>query len=252
MSAFFTSYCMHQPLSRVEAPPVARARPRPGYRLNGARAPQVQRGAHDVPRNFSPPSRLLPCRCDFPQGSVAIEGSEARKEAFETLALNELPVLYRVARRMMRAGSDAEDLVSQTLLLAAKGWAAFDGRFPRSWLIKIMRNEYLRILRTAGSRPQTVSFEDAPEPDDERAGWRDLDARLLSESIVEELDSIPEEYRLAVSLCDVEEMSYADAAKALEVPIGTVRSRLFRGRRMLRDRLAWEQQEGEHEKEIDG
>jgi RNA polymerase sigma factor (sigma-70 family) len=67
--------------------------------------------------------------------------------------------------------------------------------------------------------------------------WIALDNRLLSSSIVEELDRIPDEYRLAVTLCDMEELSYEEAAQALGVPVGTVRSRLFRGRHMLRERL---------------
>ena len=152
-------------------------------------------------------------------------------------------MLYRTARRFIGSGPDAEDLVSQTLLLAARGWTSFDGRFPRSWLIKIMKNEFLRLRRSVQSKPETTSFEDGPEPHGEDSAWRDLDTRMLTDAIVEHLDGLPEEYRLAVSLCDVEELSYIEAADALEVPVGTIRSRLFRGRRLLRDRLAWCQED---------
>ncbi len=169
---------------------------------------------------------------------------EPLKEAFEELAIGEIPVLYRVARRLVRNPDDAEDLVSQTLFLAARAWASFDGRFPRSWLIKIMKNEHLKMVRSAAIRPETVRLDDAPEPDDAEAGWRDLEARMIGENIVAELDSIPEEFRMAVALCDVEGMSYQEAASALEVPLGTIRSRLFRGRRLLRDRLALLQESG--------
>src|SRR5208283_2365169 len=68
--------------------------------------------------------------------------------------------------------------------------------------------------------------------------WHDLDTHRISTSIVEELDRIPQEYRLAVTLCDMEELSYEEAAAAMDVPIGTVRSRLYRGRQILRERLA--------------
>jgi RNA polymerase sigma-70 factor, ECF subfamily len=148
-------------------------------------------------------------------------------------------VLYRMAKRLARDDSDAEDLVSQTLLLAARAWSSFDGRYGRSWLIKIMKNEHLRVIRSGASRPQTVSIETAPEQYSSGSEWRDLDAKMIGDGVIHELDSMPEEYKLAVALCDIEGLSYQEAAEALEVPVGTVRSRLFRGRRILRDRLAW-------------
>lgn len=200
----------------------------------------------DAPPVHSPPSLELPreaCITFFEVISAIHDRPEdvrGARQTFEDVALRELPVLYRMAQRFLGSGPDAEDLVSQTLLLAAKGWASFDGRFPRSWLIKIMKNEFLRLRRSSHSAP--VGFGDAPEPCDEGREWRDLDTQLLSETIISELDGLPEEYRLAVSLCDVEEMSYDEAARALEVPIGTIRSRLFRGRRLLRDKLAWGQE----------
>lgn len=172
----------------------------------------------------------------------AIDTDLSKEAAFERLALEELPVLYRVARRVVRDAAEAEDLVSQTLLAAAKGWTSFDGRFGRSWLIKIMKNEHLRNIRTRNSRAQTVSFEEVPEPHDQADTWRDLDAKLITDQVVCQLDAVPEEYRLAVVLCDIEQMSYEEAANALEVPVGTIRSRLFRGRRILREKLALEVQ----------
>lgn len=160
----------------------------------------------------------------------------ASKPNFETVALAELPVLYRVARRMTHDSSAAEDLVGTTLMKAAAGWSAFDGRFPRSWMIRIMQNARSREASKQASQPLQVPIEDADsQPNDI---WRDLDNRLLSGSIIQELDNLPEEYRLAVTLCDMEELSYDEAAEAMSVPVGTVRSRLYRGRQQLRDRLA--------------
>ena len=163
--------------------------------------------------------------------------SSESREAFEQLARAELDLLYRVARRLTRNETDVEDVVSQALLKAARAWKTFDGRYPRSWLIKILKNEYLGNLRTG--KLVTTSLDDAEDPGcSEASVWRDLDARALGDEVIEQLDRLPEEYRLAVSLCEVEGLSYSEAAEALDVPVGTVRSRLFRGRRALRDKLA--------------
>jgi RNA polymerase sigma-70 factor, ECF subfamily len=166
------------------------------------------------------------------------------RRTFEAAATRELALLYRISRRLTRKESDAEDLVSQTLFLAARAWGSFDGRYPRSWFIRIMKNEHLRTIRSSRSEAPTVALEEAPEIAASSSEWHDLDARLIGDSVIEELDKLPEEYRLAVSLCDSEGLSYQEAADALEVPVGTVRSRLFRGRRILRERLAWMQHLG--------
>jgi RNA polymerase sigma-70 factor (ECF subfamily) len=81
-----------------------------------------------------------------------------------------------------------------------------------------------------------LNLEMVEEPSDD-GFWEQVSWNAVGENILRELDKIPEEYRLAVALCDVEEMSYEEAAQALEVPVGTVRSRLFRGRRLLRAKL---------------
>jgi len=155
---------------------------------------------------------------------------------FESVALAELPVLYRVARRMTRDASSAEDLVAQTLLKAAAGWSSFDGRYARSWMIKIMQNVRSREAGKLAAQPTQVPLEEAITSTQDV--WRDLDILHVSGSIVEELERLPEEYRLAVTLCDMEELSYEEAAEAMSVPVGTVRSRLYRGRQQLRERLA--------------
>lgn len=148
----------------------------------------------------------------------------------------QLGLLYRVARRMAANAADAEDLVGQTLLSAARAWSSFDGRHLKGWLLTILRNEHLKTLRTRSSRPKTVGLEEGAEVT--RGSIADeIDQRAFVDEILRELDGLPEEFRMAVSLCDVEQFSYEDAAAALGVPVGTVRSRLFRGRRLLRERL---------------
>ena len=157
------------------------------------------------------------------------------KPSFDTVALAELPVLYRVARRMTKNDSDAEDLVSQTLLSAARAWDGFDGQYPRSWLIRILKNTHLAVIRSRASMPERAAFEETEFVDD--GSWEEVNWRMIGGEILRVLETLPTEYRLAVALCDVEEMSYQEAADIMEVPVGTVRSRLFRGRRMIRLKL---------------
>lgn len=156
---------------------------------------------------------------------------------FETTVRKELSTLYRVAQRLTGKAAEAEDLVGATLLSAAKAWNNFDGRHPKAWLIAILRNERNRTIRTAASRPQTADIE-AGDLSDGDGGWKDVDLKIIGDHILAALDKIPEEYRLAVALCDVEQLTYEEAAEVLGVPAGTIRSRLHRGRHALRNRLS--------------
>ena len=159
----------------------------------------------------------------------------SRKESAATVLERELEVLYRVARRMTGNDADAEDIVSQTLLNAYKNWDSFDGRHARSWLIRILNNEWLYLLRKRKTRNET-DLENTTEPADENF-WKAIDVQMEYKQVVAALDELPEEYRVAVTLCDMEEMTYESASEALGVPIGTIRSRVFRGRRILRHKL---------------
>lgn len=154
---------------------------------------------------------------------------------FERAALAEIDVLYRVARRLTMDDAWAEDLVGQTFLLAAKSWHSFDGQFPRSWFIAILRNVYRRDASREARRLETVALvEDEAAQKDVCAEVMD---RHMGDHILAELANLPDEYRLAVALCDVEELTYEEAGSAMDVPVGTVKSRLWRGRRLLRERL---------------
>ncbi len=157
------------------------------------------------------------------------------KPSFEQLAEKEIPILYRVAARMTQNATEAEDLVGQTLLAAVKSYDRFDGEYPRSWLIKILRNEHLMMLRKRNLRPETA-IDQAAEPATE-GYWKAIDWQVVGGKIYEELDRLPEEFRLAITLCDVEEMTREEAARALDIPVGTLGTRLFRGRNLLRSRL---------------
>jgi len=154
---------------------------------------------------------------------------------FERSVKPELPVLYRVARRMGCSADEAEDVVQTTLVKAYQAWERFDGRHLRSWLIRILRNERLMNLRY---EHDDVSLDDssAYEAPDEPF-WDELSWKMQADRVIEELQHLPEIYRVTLHLCDVEQMTYEQAAESMDVPVGTVRSRLFRARAMLRSRL---------------
>ncbi len=154
---------------------------------------------------------------------------------FEARLQDELPVLYRVAKRLAKSTDTAEDLVGQTIYAAIKFKHSFDGRHLRSWLIKILRNEFNTLVRKEQARPTVLLDEVDGEVE---SFWDEVHWRVDAETLMRELDNLSEEHRMIIQLCDVEEISYEDAADALEIPIGTVRSRLFRARAKLRDRCA--------------
>lgn len=147
----------------------------------------------------------------------------------------ELPVLYRVARRLGASPEEAEDLVQAALFKAFRSWHQFDGRYLRSWLVRILRNERLAGMRT--SRLEVDWDDVAEESLVEEPFWSTVETNIQAEMILKELDNLPEPYRVTLQLCDVEQMSYLEASLAMDVPIGTVRSRLFRARVELRRRL---------------
>ena len=154
---------------------------------------------------------------------------------FGRLVKDELAVLFRVARRMGCTPEEAEDTVQTTLLKAYRAWDSFDGKHLRSWLIRILRNERLMILRTERdllSLDDTDAVEVADAP-----VWSGISQRLDAGQVLSALEGLPEIYRLVIQLCDVEDMTYEEVADALAIPVGTVRSRLFRGRSLLRDAL---------------
>jgi len=157
---------------------------------------------------------------------------------FEKSVRPELAILYRVARRLTHSEDEASDLVQQTLMKAFQAWSRFDGRYLRSWLIQILRNENLMRLRSSGKHEE-VELDDQIAIDE--PFWDEVHWRAQVHRVLIELDRLPEEFKLAVTLCDIEQMSYEEAALAMEVPIGTVRSRLSRGRALIRSRIMREE-----------
>ncbi len=169
-------------------------------------------------------------------------------DEFETEALAHLDSLYAVAMRLTRNGSDSEDLVQDTFVKAMRARTQFvPGTSIRAWLLRIMTNTFINRYRRGGLER---SVFESPDSDPLSDGWvgastlkamRDPESQalrpMLEREIQNALDGLPDEFRLAVMLADVEELSYQEAADAMGCPIGTVMSRLHRGRRLLKAKL---------------
>ena len=173
----------------------------------------------------------------------ANNGFRARDVAFEREAMPWIEDVHRFALSLTRDESDADDVVQDTFLRAYRSWHTYmPGSDCRRWLFTICRNVFLRSRERA--RP-TVELE-ATEIDAAVAGTLygmserldDVLSRLdLAPAITDALANVPEPFRSTLIIVDVEDQSYEAAAELLAVPIGTVRSRLFRGRRLMQEQL---------------
>lgn len=165
-------------------------------------------------------------------------GQDAR---FQEYVTPELDVLYRVAFSITRNNADAEDLVQDTLLRAYRAIERFDGRYPRAWLLTIMRNA--QVNRVRRKRPELMHDPDetmARVADGSRDG-ADAESQLMEEEfeapVATALANLPEKFRRVVELVDLNELTYQEAADVLGIPVGTVMSRLHRARRNIRAHL---------------
>lgn len=168
-----------------------------------------------------------------------MSGPPTSSAAFERYVLPEIDVLFRVARSLTRHDADAEDLVQDTLLRAYRAIDRFDGRYPRAWLLTILRNTH--INRNRRQRPELLRNPAGGTDRLAAAAARELtddgvDTGFDAE-VEQALASLDEPFRRVVELVDVDGLSYAEAAEVLGVPTGTVMSRLHRARRRIRDHL---------------
>ena len=162
--------------------------------------------------------------------------------AFERYVLPEVDVMLRVARSLTRNHADAEDLVQDTLIRAYRAIDRFDGRHPRAWLLTILRNTH--INRNRRRRPELLRDPDtqlerlAQSTSDDEASRPDRFVDLQFDADVERaLDSLSPSFGEVIDLVDIQGLSYAEAAEAIGVPVGTVMSRLHRGRKKIREQL---------------
>ena len=173
--------------------------------------------------------------------SSAIPAGQAN--SFEAEALSYVDGLYGAALRLTRRPEDAQDLVQETYLKAFRSSARFTpGTNLKAWLFTILYNTWRNVIRDRGRNPVDVDSE-AVEQAADAAGRHEtaeqsLARRTMDPGLRAALDSLPPAFRQAVWLRDVEEFSYAEIARMLDVPIGTVMSRISRGRRMLAERLS--------------
>jgi RNA polymerase sigma-70 factor, ECF subfamily len=176
---------------------------------------------------------------------------EARARVrFEEEALELSDQVYRVARRLVGTREEAEDLVQQTYERAFRAWKQYTpGTNLRAWLFRILTNLNIDRGRRQQRTPETTSLDgemgdyflynklEASGPEGNADEERVLE-RLSQDSVVDALADVPHDFRDVIVLVDIGEFSYADAAQILDIPIGTVMSRLHRGRRILKTNLA--------------
>ena len=179
-----------------------------------------------------------------------IAGQARDRVRFEEEALELADQVYRVARRLVGSREEAEDLVQDTYARAFRSWRSYTpGTNMRAWLLRILTNLNIdrgrRIQRSPDLQPLEETDYYLANRVAESRGEQALEQErvvegLSQDSIVNALSSLPHNFRDVVVLVDIGEFSYADAAQILDVPIGTVMSRLHRGRRQLKQRLAEE------------
>jgi len=176
------------------------------------------------------------------KGTGAAADVAERRAQFEREALAHLDALYAFALKLARARDDAEDLVSDTLLRAFERWDQYRlGTNIRAWLFTILYHVFV-------SRKRRVDAREVHAPDDSE-GWSAFEAvgeidpegrfydSFIDDEITQAIDALPDEYRAAVVLSDLHDLRYAEIAEILGVPEGTVKSQLFRGRRILQKKL---------------
>ncbi|HTR98879.1 MAG TPA: sigma-70 family RNA polymerase sigma factor [Bacteroidota bacterium] len=170
-----------------------------------------------------------------------------KQKAFEQEALPHTDLLYNYALRMTNNPADADDLVQETYLKAYRFWDSYEqGTNIRAWLFRILKNSYINRYRREVREPDTVEYDDVKSmyaargdaPGEGNDVQESMFGHLLDDEITGAIASLPDEFRTVVILCDIEGLTYEEVAAFMECPLGTVRSRLHRGRKLLRGKLA--------------
>lgn len=167
---------------------------------------------------------------------------EKLRKEFEDTALQHMDALYNAALRMAKDETDAEDLVQDTYLRAYRFFYRFEpGTSIKAWLFKILKNTFINDFKKRAKTPEHIDFDRLKLCEDEPASPDDPEEELLYKSFGDEItravDALPEEFRRVIELSDVQGFSYKETAAIVDRPIGTVMSRLHRGRKLLRNSL---------------
>ena len=174
----------------------------------------------------------------------------ADQAMFAEQAMEHMPSLYTAALRMTRNPADAEDLVQETYLKAYRAFNSFQaGTNLKAWLYRILTNTFINSYRSKKRRPEQTDIDDVEDLYlyrrlgglEAAAAGRSAEEEVLEgitdDEVKRAIESLPEQFRMAVLLADVEGFSYKEIAEILDIPIGTVMSRLHRGRRALQKAL---------------
>ncbi|MGH9115428.1 MAG: sigma-70 family RNA polymerase sigma factor [Acidimicrobiales bacterium] len=174
----------------------------------------------------------------------------ADQARFSELALEYMGSLYSAALRMTRNAADAEDLVQETYLKAYRAFGSFsEGTNLKAWLYRILTNTFINSYRARRRRPEQTEFDDVEDlylyrrlggleaVTAGRSAEEEVLERFTESEVKDAVEALPEQFRMAVLLADVEGFSYKEIAEILDIPIGTVMSRLHRGRRALQKTL---------------
>src|SRR5213593_1192943 len=186
---------------------------------------------------------MPPRPAETPEPAESVLAEAEKRASFEREALTHLDSLYRVALRLTGNAAEADDLVQETMLKAYRAWHQFEkGSNAKGWLLTILRHAFINEYRRKIRHPESVDL-DAIEPyavfsevqdEDPQGAFFD---RIVDDEVLRAIDQLPEAFRETLVLSDVEGMSYQEIAGILQVPVGTVKSRLFRARQLLQGKL---------------
>ncbi len=183
---------------------------------------------------------------NFSPGHMATPSIANKQQEFQSEALPHMDFLYNYALRMTYNAADAEDLVQETFMKAFRFWDSYEkGTNIRAWLFRIMKNAYINRYRKEKKEPETVEYDDVQnyynnirDSTVESGNIQEtLFGNLLDDQVAKAIAELPDDFRTIVILCDIEELTYEEVAEFVDCPIGTVRSRLHRGRKLLRTKL---------------
>jgi RNA polymerase sigma-70 factor, ECF subfamily len=169
-----------------------------------------------------------------------------KQQDFEDEMLPHLDAIYNFALRLTTDPNDAEDLVQDTIVKAFRFFNSYEkGTNAKAWLFRILKNSYINNYRKKSKQPQQVDYDEVSTfyetVRSEQSNTTDMEemmyGQLLDDDVTRALEQLPEDFRTVVLLCDVEGFTYEEIANMLDVPIGTIRSRLHRGRNLLRVQL---------------